>query len=107
MKNYLLKVFAVLVMALLLMCGANAQKKVVYIYDPGKATDTQTGQHPERAVADVIEGLGHDVHMLGVPNIFNMSQVQRDSLRDADLIVIGRGLGSGNFNAKQDSLWNP
>lgn len=108
MKNYLLKVSAVFVMSLLLMFGVNAQnKQVVYLYDPGKAIDTSTMMHPEMKVVNFITALGYDVHMLGVPNIFNMDQVQRDSLRDADLIVIGRGLGSANFRDKQDSLWNP
>ncbi|MFO7655541.1 MAG: T9SS type A sorting domain-containing protein [Bacteroidales bacterium] len=108
MKNYLLKVSAVFVISLLFLGGANAQnKKVVYLYDPGKATDTSTMMHPEMIIANFITSLGCDVHMLGVPNIFNMNQVQRDSLRDADLIVIGRGNASANFNAKQDSLWNP
>ena len=108
MKNYLLKVFAVFVMSLLLMGGAIAQnKQVVYVLDPGKATDTQTGQHPEMSVADFITSLGGiDIYIFKFPNLSSCTQQQLDTLRNADLIVIGRGLGSSNFNGHQDSIWN-
>ena len=106
MKNFVLKSLATFVMALFVVSASFASKTVYYIYDAGR-TDPATGQSPEKPVADAIaDKLGYTVTMFGTIQLENATAEQLDELRAADLIIIGRAVGSWNWTPAGRAIWN-
>ncbi|MEE4311703.1 MAG: T9SS type A sorting domain-containing protein [candidate division KSB1 bacterium] len=74
-------------------------------YYPATATQSDSGQYADSMyVADLIDA-GYDVIVPKYDNYKTLGQAQIDTLIDVDLIILGRGVSSGDFNDDDDYVW--
>lgn len=107
-KHVLFRFLAVMVFAVFFIGAAFAQesKVVYYVYDAGR-TDPATGASPELVVTSAIEeALGYEIVMFPTIMLENATEEQIEELRAADLIILGRAIGSWNWTADGRVIWN-
>ncbi len=103
MKKTILKSLAIFAMALLLAGSAMATKKVVFVWDPDKMTDSGggagiAGDHPSQINVNlIVEKLGYEVTILTNRNITLYNADEMALINGADLIILDRGIGSANW----------
>jgi hypothetical protein len=82
-----------------------AQKEVIIVYDP-VTKDAHTGVNPDLEMKALFEAEGYVVHPFGAYDLSKATPEQLDSLKKADLIYIGRAVGSMNFASPNKEIWN-
>jgi len=103
-KVHLLNYFA-LVLVVVLNFGTLLAQEIVYVYDPGRI-DAVSGENPDIPIIRVLEENGYTVHHFTSLALSSATQEQIDSLNSADLVFIGRAVGSANFESPNKELWN-
>jgi len=101
------KIIAVaLLFIILISIQLFAQKKnIVYFLNPGKAYED--GTYYEKPTIDFLEEAGYNVIPFYSNTLTTDSEAKLDTLRVlADLILIGRAGGSGDFSSPNKEIWN-
>ncbi|MBN2103539.1 hypothetical protein JW835_05805, partial [bacterium] len=93
-KSFL--VAAVVCVFLLLFGQAFAQGNIIFISRPDKL-DTATGENPDKPFIDDLVAAGYTVDTMNSNALEAAPQSKIDSLNNADLVIIGRSTGSGDF----------
>src|SRR4030042_2512545 len=114
MKKLLqLKKFTFLFMLVLLFPGyMSAQELLIYVADTnakqvlspdGVTNDSVLAEAPTIAI---FEEDGYDVQIFQITALSAADQSVIDMLNEADLIYIGRRVGSANFQSPEKEIWN-
>ena len=103
-KVHLLNYF-MLVLVVVLNFSTLLAQEIVYVYDPGRI-DAITGENPDIPTIRLLEENGYTVHHFTTLALSSATPEQIDSLNSADLIFIGRAVGSTNFESPNKELWN-
>jgi hypothetical protein len=106
MKKKLLirNLFFILMIVPLLSTGLKAQT-IVYVYDPSRI-DAVTSENPDIPVMKLFEEKGYTVTPFPTYVISSATTDEMGILNDADLIFIGRAVGSANFSSPNKELWH-
>jgi len=80
-------------------------QEIIFVYNPG-VIDATTGVSPELPTITLLEEAGYTVHPFTTFVLADATQEQLDSLGSADLIYIGRAVGSANFQSPSKELWH-
>ena len=107
MKNSkTLKPFSVILFLFLLFSGSSfAQTEIVLVYDPARI-DPLTQENPDLRTAALFEEAGYEVNLFRVRALSAATQVELDSLNNADLVYIARAVASTNFQDPNKAAWN-
>jgi len=109
MKNilHIRKLTFFFLFALFIMNGVFAQndKEIVFVYDAGRIDDS-TGEGPDIPMMRLFEEQGYTVHKFPTFMLANATEEQIDSLNNADLVYIGRAVGSANFQSPSKEIWH-
>ncbi|MFA9392834.1 MAG: T9SS type A sorting domain-containing protein [Prolixibacteraceae bacterium] len=106
-KSFYFKRFLVVFfLAFFVTGGLFAQMDIVYVYDPARL-NTVTGVNPdEEATVAILTEAGYTVTLFPVVALSSATQDQLDLLNNADLVYIGRAVGSTNFQDPNKTFWN-
>lgn len=104
-KRVHLKKLLIVLIVVLFQTNILSAQEIVYVYDAGRI-DATTGENPDVPTMKLLEETGYTVHRFPTFVLAQASQEQLDSLNAADLIFIGRAVGSANFESPSKELWH-
>ncbi|MBN1925978.1 MAG: T9SS type A sorting domain-containing protein [Prolixibacteraceae bacterium] len=107
-KLYFKRNVIVLFLFILIAGGVYAQSEteIIFIYDPnGLNPDTGVNPDEETAVA-IMQEAGYMVTLFPVVDLSTATPDVLETLNSADLIYIGRRVGSTNFQDPNKQMWN-
>ncbi len=100
------KCSSVILFLLLLFSGRSfSQTEIVLVYDPARI-DPLTGENPDLRTAALFEEAGYTVNLFRIRALSSATQVELDSLNNADLVYIARAVASSNFQDPNKAAWN-
>jgi hypothetical protein len=78
----------------------------LYEANTGTANDPD-GPYPDQGFVDLLTGAGHTVTRYNPPDAGALPAADIANLNAADLVILGRGIGSGAFDATAETVvWN-
>jgi hypothetical protein len=81
-------------------------KQIIYVLDVNRINPV-TGLHAEEPTITFFKNNGYTVHLFSTMNLSNATPEQLDSLDKADLVYLGRTVGSANLQSEdQRAKWN-
>lgn len=105
-KNlYTKRIVVVALLAFLITGNLFAGMNIVYVYTP-TTLDTETGENPDLKTVAILEEAGYEITLFDIIDITTASDEQMETLNTADLVYIGRAVGSTNFQAPKKQVWN-
>jgi hypothetical protein len=85
---------------------AQSESEIVFVYDPsGLNPDTDVNPDEESTVA-ILQEAGYMVTLFPVVDLSTAADDVFETLNNADLVYIGRRVGSTNFQDPNKQLWN-
>lgn len=97
--------FVISLLAILFIWNNVYPQEIVYVYDPARIDDV-TGINPDIPVMTLFEEQGYTVTRYAIRALDAASQEELDSLNNADMVFIGRAVGSDNFQDPNEDDWN-
>ncbi|MBD3287805.1 T9SS type A sorting domain-containing protein, partial [candidate division KSB1 bacterium] len=76
-----------------------------WVYYPETGTEPASGHYADSLYVADLRDAGYDVIVPNYEDYKTLGQAQIDSLINVDLIILGRGVGSGDFNDDDDYVW--
>ncbi|MFA9391992.1 MAG: T9SS type A sorting domain-containing protein [Prolixibacteraceae bacterium] len=104
--NFYTKGIAVGLFLVLLVTGnLFAGMNIVFVYTP-TTVDSETGENPDLKTVAILEEAGYEITLFDIIDITTASDEQMETLNTADLVYIGRAVGSTNFQDPKKQIWN-
>ncbi len=76
-----------------------------WVLYPETGTDPASGPYADSMYVADLRDAGYEVIVPNYENYKTLGQAQIDSLINVDLVILGRGVGSGDFNDDDDYVW--
>lgn len=105
-KAFYTKMRALSFIMVMLFTGNLFATTIVYVYDPGRSRP-QDGAQPDTATTGkIFKDAGYTVQLYAIRDLSNSTQADKDTLNNADMVYIGRAVGSWNFQDANKDEWN-